>query len=119
MLLDVKDGLGQDQTIVVASQEEPADASGILTQANQKLLGANAYRAGWFFQNIGANSMQVNELGADASTVVAAGAGSFVVAPGATWPPPGFPLTTAQINVSGTLGDGFIAREWSTAGDGA
>lgn len=119
MLLDVKDGQGQDQKIVAPAQEEPNDASGILqaTGDNEKLLAANSDRAGWFFQNAGANPMQINELGGDASRPIAAGAGAFVIPPGGIWPPPGFPLTTAQINISGTAGDAFVCREWSTACD--
>lgn len=120
MLLDVKDGLGQDQRIVAPGQEEPSDFSGLLaaTGNSKQLLASNADRAGWFFQNQGSNPMQLNELGADASAPVSAGNGSWVVAPGGIWPPPGFPLTTAEITVSGTMGDAYVCREWSTAQDG-
>lgn len=116
MLLDVKDGLGQDQQIVAPGQESPVDSSGVIlvTGDSEQLLAANAYRAGWFFQNQGQNAMQINELGANASTPTAAGAGSWNVPPGGTWPPPGFALTTAKITISGTQGDAYACREWST-----
>ena len=119
MLLDVKDGLGQDQQIVAPGQESPTDASGILlaTGDNEELLAANGDRAGWFFQNAGANPMQINELGGDASKKVGVGIGAWNVPPGGTWPPPGFALTTAQINISGTKGDAYVCREWSTTPD--
>lgn len=112
MLLTVKNALGENVTVVSSGQESPTDASGIATGASQALFNANANRSGWFVQNRGASPMYVNELGAVATDVISGGAGCFKIAPGESFPPAGFPVTTSQINIIGIAGEEFVAREW-------
>lgn len=110
MRLVIVDGDGEQRDVVWQSVETPADASDAIAGAgSQPLLAENLNRAGWFFQNCGAASMRVNELGADATMD-----GAIVIPPGGTFPPPGYPVTTTQINVSGTMGQKYSCREWST-----
>ena len=110
MLLSILDGNAVAQTVIVAGQEAPVDRSGAIagTSVAQSLLAANLTRSGYFLQNLGANPMYINELGSSA----VAGQGSVKVVPGATFPLPGMPLTTAALSIVGTAGDAFTAREW-------
>jgi len=110
MLIYVKDGNGVAQLIIVAGQESPSSASAAIatTGDSEVLLAANTDRAGVVFQNQGSNAMRINVLGGDAT------ADGWVVEPGEHFPPPGFPLTTAAWNISGTTGDKFHCLEWST-----
>lgn len=110
MLLKVIDALGNPQTIISHGQEAVVDHSSTITATgtSQKLLDANAFRSGWCLQNLGAVPLWCNTLGADA----VAGAGSFSVPAGGVFPPPGFPVTTAQINVLGTVATPFTVLEW-------
>src|SRR5258708_2226632 len=114
MLLAVRDGNNQQQTVTVQSQAAAVDRSGVLaaTSVSQPAMPANINRSGYYIQNIGLNPMQVNELGGDASISAAAGAGSYVIQPGGTFPPPGFPVSVTPINIAGTIGDAWIARDW-------
>ena len=108
MLLKVLDGTGVLQTVVVASQEAVADASGAIatTAVSQVVTAASSLRSGFFFQNNGTHTMWLSELGS-----AVAGSGSISVAPGATLPA-GYPVSTGAWNVLGTAGDAFTARIW-------
>jgi hypothetical protein len=110
MLLKVIDAQGNPQTIVTAAQEAVVDHSGTITTTglSQLLLAPNALRSGWCLQNTGTSVLWCNPLGGDA----VAGAGSLSVPVGGMFPPAGFPLTAAQINVIGTAGSSFTALEW-------
>lgn len=109
MLLTVLDGLGVSQKVIAVGQEAPVDKSGVIaaTGVAQVAIDANAFRSGFVIQNTGANAMRVNELGA-----ASVGAGSFSIAPGAFFPPAGYPVSTGAISIVGTAGDIFVAREW-------
>jgi hypothetical protein len=109
MLLKIVDSLGVQQTVIFRTQEAVVDHSGTIatTAVAQVLLDANTFRSGWIMQNRGVNPMYVNELGT--ATV---GAGSFAIAPGATFPPLGFPVGVGAISVLGTAADVFTVREW-------
>jgi hypothetical protein len=114
MLFIVKDDLEAQKTVIVAGQENVSDHSGVIAVGglSQLVLAADNDRSGWIFQNVGASPMTLNELGAPATPTPLAGAGSFVVAPGAFFPPPGYPATVAGIAVQGATGDGYVARSW-------
>ena len=114
MLLVVTDANGAQQTVVVNAQETPADFSGSIavTGTSQQLAAANANRSGWLIQNRGANPMYVNDLGVAASSTVSADNGSFEIAPGASFPPFGYPISTSIFNIVGTAADTFVYREW-------
>lgn len=110
MLLTVLDGLGVQQKVIVAGQEAIVDKSGTIaaTGVAQVAIAANALRSGYRIQNRSAvNPMYVNELGA-----ASAGQQSCTIAPGAFFPPEGYPVTTSAISIMGTTGDLFSAREW-------
>ena len=109
MLLVVTDGQGNAQTIVVKGQEVVVDYSGTITatEISQPLLAASATRSGWIMQNNGQNPMTINEIGNSPLT------NSFAVAPfGGVFPPENFPLTTNQLNITGTAGDNYTLRAW-------
>lgn len=114
MLLTVKDALGNDATVIAQGQATPTDRSGMIvgTDASQALLNANAARSGWFFQNLGTEPMFINELAADATSQPVDGDGSIMVPPGASFPPCGYPVPPGQVNVTGTAGQFYVAREW-------
>lgn len=118
MLLTVKDGNGVEQVIVTQGRDALTDRSGTIAEAgvSQAIMPANAERAGWFFQNLSAMPMMINEIGDDAALV-----GSFLVLPLGTFPPPGYPVTITAVSVrcddsgEGTddaAGAPFTAREW-------
>ena len=109
MLLKITDQTGTTQTIVAKAQEAVVDASGtiVATGTAQTLLAASSTRSGWVMQNRGVNPMYVNELAA-ATT----GAGSFIVQPGAIFPPTGYPVSTGAISVLGTAADAYTVRAW-------
>ena len=110
MRLVIVDGNGIEQTVIAQSVETPVDASGVLAGAgSQPLLAANPLRAGWLFLNDSAHVMRINELGGDATA-----AGAWIVPAGGYFPPPGYPVTVGQINISGTNADAYTVREWST-----
>ena len=113
MLLNVTDGNGLPQKIITPGQETVIDQSGIIaaTTTSQIMAATNAFRSGIAFQNNGAHNMIVNDLAPAVSPTVA-GDGSFVVVPGAYWPPQGYPVSTGAINVSGTAGDTYTCRTW-------
>jgi hypothetical protein len=113
MQLKVLDGNAVLQTLLAKGLEAPVDHSGIIaaTGVAQVALAANLTRSGWFFQNVGASPMRLNDVAA-ATAAVVGGNGSFVVAPGATFPPDNFPISTAAISVMGTINDTFVIREW-------
>lgn len=108
-LLKVIDAEGGEQTRIVPAQGEASDISGAIaaTGVSQTLAEVNADRSGWLFQNLGAHSMTISELGDSASDD-----GAFLVASGAFFPPPGLVVPVGQITVAGTIGEKFSAREW-------
>lgn len=109
MLTNVLDGNGVSQVVILAGQESIADRSGVIgaTGVAQSLLSANSLRSGWIIQNRGVAPMYVNDLG-----VATAGAGSFVIPTGGTFPPANYPVTVNAISVLGTVNDPFTVREW-------
>lgn len=108
MIITVVDGQGVLRSVSWQAQDAITDRSGSLaTAATQVLMTANTSRAGWFFQNLGTNPMRISELGADATLN-----GAIMVRAGETFPPPGYPIPTGAIEVAGTAGDLFTAREW-------
>ena len=113
MLINVLDAAGVAQKLVVHGQEAAVDRSGIITAtgAAQSALAANVLRSGYMIHNRGVAVMYVNDLGA-AAVAVSANAGSFMIQPGATFPPPGYPLTTGEVSIMGTINDGYMIREW-------
>jgi hypothetical protein len=110
MKLVVVDSSGVTQTILVAGQEAVVNQSGSITATgtSQLLVAANANRSGFLMQNLGTSVMYVNDLGGAATAT----GDSFQVAPGAFFPPPGYAVTTNALNVLGTIGDKYVAREW-------
>ncbi len=113
MLINVLDAAGVSQKLTVHGQEAAVDHSGIITATGtaQVALAANALRSGYFIQNRGVNPMYVNELGT-AVVAVSTNAGSVAIAPGSTFPPLGYPLSTGAISIIGTINDSFVVREW-------
>lgn len=109
MLLSVIDGAGLAQTVIAQSQAAATDRSGsIATSAtSQALMAANANRSGWFVQNISDEALMIGDLGTDATL-----AGAITLYPGNTFPSPGYPVTVTAINIAGTAGKSFVAREW-------
>lgn len=111
MLINIVDANSQAQQIIVHGQESVVDRSGVITAslASQTLMDVNMARSGWFLQNKSQHPMYVNEIGgeADGTSVT-----SIVVPAGASFPPPGYAITTAKISITGTQGDEFAAREW-------
>lgn len=109
MLMIVLDGQQQQQTVIVKGQELSSDRSGSIssTGASELLLDANASRSGWIIQNLGDDPLHINEIGAAAE-----GSGSFVVAPGAFFPPSNFPVTTGVVSIMGITGTAYTVREW-------
>lgn len=111
MLLKVIDGEGQEQTIIVEGQETVVDQSGTITadQTSQNVVAENDSRSGFFFYNpLNNDNMWVNDLGA----AVADDSKSFLVMPGGRWPPQGYPISVGAIQVIGTIGQAYLAREW-------
>lgn len=113
MILQVVDADGETQTVVVQSTDTPVSRSGTIigTGVSQVLMDAAApgiTRSGWLVQNKGTHNMEINDLGdpADASPV------SVQLAPGALFPPPGYPVAQGEITITGTVGDNYMAREW-------
>lgn len=113
MLLTVLDGNGVAQRIITQGQESPTDYSDLILvdDVAQDVLVANTLRSGWFFQNQGANTMYLNDLGVAAYPVVQ-GTGSILVPAGESFPPAGYPVSTGVLSVIGTAGDAFFVREW-------
>lgn len=109
MLLKVIDGGSVSQTILSRAQESVLDHSGLVavTAVSQVVLPANAFRSGFFIQNLSQRPMFINELGN-----ALAGPGSYQLAPGASFPPAGYPVSIGAVSVLGTATDGFTAREW-------
>lgn len=109
MLLTVLDGLGASKTIIVAGQETLVDASDtiVATGVAQNMLLANTARSGWSMQNLGANDMWVNDAG-----TATAGAGSYKVPAGGSFPPAGHPVVTGAVQILGTIGQAYTAKEW-------
>ena len=114
MLLNVVDGQGFPQKIIAVGQETVVDVSGVIaaTGVSQVLIPANPYRSGFIMQNCSDDFMYVNDLGNAAAPPETANNGSFVVAAGAFFPPPGYPISTGAISISGTINDTFTARAW-------
>lgn len=111
MLITVLDGNGIPQQIIVSAQEDPLDAgfsnSIAATGVAQVLLNGNNSRSGYIMQNISANPMHLSDTGAATS-----GIGSFLIAPGAYFPPPNYPTAIGAISILGTIGDLYTVREW-------
>jgi hypothetical protein len=78
--------------------------------ANTTTPGTAGCRCGWLFQNTSQAPMLLLELVAGEIT------SSWIIAPGAFFPPCGYPVTTAEIQVQGTsqssVGDSYAAREF-------
>ena len=109
MLLNILDGAGLAQKVIVAGQESVVDRSGTIaaTAVSQSFLAVNLLRSGFTLQNRGVNPMYLNELGAAA--VIGS---SFVVPANGFFPPEGFPVSTNAWAILGTISDAFTAREW-------
>ena len=108
MQLKVIDAVGVQQTVIAQALESVVDHSGLLYGgASLALMDANPLRSGFVFQNLSIRPMYVNDKGP-----ASAAPGSFLVGPGEIFPPYGYPVPTGSINVIGTSGDGFTAREW-------
>lgn len=108
MLLVVRDGLGNVQTITAQATGTPTDRSGVIAGAvSQPLMVANALRSGYVVQNTGSQVMTVSELGTDATA-----ANSFQLGVGQFFPPAGYIITQGAINIAGLAGDTYVAREW-------
>lgn len=106
-LIPALDGDGNEVTIYVQGQGATNDFSGMIaaTDESQEAAAANPNRGYLYFENQGAHTMALNDLG-DATLPSA-----FLVAPGQSWPPPGYPIPITAINVSGTAGEAFLYRE--------
>jgi len=108
MLLAIRDASGNVQTVVTQAAGTPVDRSGTIAgTTSQPLMVANSLRSGYLFQNTGSNPMTISEIGNDATL-----AGTFVVGVGQMFPPVGYIITQGAINVAGTAGDTYTAREW-------
>lgn len=109
--MTVIDANGSQQTIVVQAQGPATDASGTLTaQASgvyQMVVDADPNRSGFVFQNNGDHVMNITDVGTNPSVISA-----FEIAPGAFWPPYGYPVPVGAVYVTGTLGETFAARVW-------
>jgi hypothetical protein len=107
------DGNGYPQKIITPGQENLVDASGVIaaTGVAQVLLAANANRSGFILQNDGSHNMEINDLGV-ATTTPTANNGSFVVVPGAYFPPAGYPVSTGAISIIGNTNDAYTVRAW-------
>lgn len=110
MRLNVKDGEGEPQTIVVNGVAAVTDRSTVIEEADeaQELMAANDERGGYFLQNLGTVPLMVCELGVDAEVT-----NSFQIMPLGTWPPAFYPVTVAAISIKSAEADAIvIAREW-------
>jgi len=109
MIVTILDSNGSAQSVITKSQEAIVDASGSINTTNtaQNIVSANAARSGFVMQNTGQNDMYVSDVGA-----ADAGVTSFLVPPGAMWPPADYPVSTGAISIYGTATDTFVAREW-------
>ena len=89
------------------------DQSGKITATAvvQVALAANKSRSGYLIQNRGDSAMYVNDLGT-AGVAVDSDNGSFMIQPGAFFPPIGYPISVGEISIIGTIGNGFTVREW-------
>lgn len=109
MLLTVLNAAGTPQTIVAAGQEAVQDISGILPDDLWNLVAPlNPLRSGIVIQNLGGAQMSISEL----PELERNDQNSWVIAPGASWPPAGYPPVTNAIYIKGALGDAYAAREW-------
>lgn len=110
MIVAVLDGNGVLRSIVLQAQGTPIDRSGIILFGNgtDVVMPANAARSGWLIQNQSAtgSTMLVNEVGGDPML------DGYLLAPGAIFPPPGYPVPVGAITVAGAVNDHYFAREW-------
>ena len=109
MRLLVVDANGQKQTVLSGGLEAVVDHSAaiLVTGNSQIAIAANPLRSGYVLQNVSNKDMWINEV---ATATVDSGSFKFVA--GSFFPPQGFPITTGDINIVGTAGDHFVAREW-------
>lgn len=111
MLIEILDANRIPVVICAQAQGSPVDRSGTIATpgTSQALMPGNVTRSGWFVQNTGQNTtIRVNDLGGDA-----AAANAVILLYGESFPPPGYPVTTAAINITGDVGGGtYSAREW-------
>ena len=111
MILAIVDGNGAPQKIVVQTQAPATDRSGAITGPvagnPQVLMPANTNRSGWLVENVDAAPMTVSDFGTDPTQPSA-----YVLYPGHTFPPAGYPVPVTAITIAGTLGQKFVAREW-------
>lgn len=108
MLMTIVDGNGSQQIIVVASQGATTDVSGHIATSNvfQLVSDASPGRSGILIQNTGTNPMRIDEQGTQTAAT------AFLLAPGAYWPPAGYPVPTAAVFISGVAADAYVARTW-------
>jgi hypothetical protein len=108
MLLVIRDGLGNVQTVTAQSVGTPTDRSGSIAGAtSQSVMAANALRSGYLIQNTGANPMTISETGTDATLT-----NTFILGVGQMFPPVGYIISQTAINIAGVQGDTYTAREW-------
>lgn len=116
MRMTVLDGDSVPQTICVRSPGSATDRTVVINATNEPIqaLPPNADRSGWLMQNVSqSNPMIVNELGADPTQPASLGSGSWLVSPGAFFPPSGYDcIPLNAIMICGTQGDVAIIREW-------
>lgn len=108
MDLRVLDGEGNLQTIVVLGPATVVNHDGALpNDEGFQVIDENDDRQGWLFYNAGEDDMWVSDTGTASDT-----GDSFKVSPGEYWPPAGYPSGTGPLNVKGTNGAKYLAREW-------
>lgn len=117
-VIQVVDANDETQNLCVVSPDTPVDKSGTFaaTGVSQILLdvvAAGFQRGAWWIQNRSPSGtvVQINEIGGDADN---ASPTCVDLAPGQFWPPPGYPVTQAQVSIVGIGGEAFAAREWLT-----
>lgn len=110
MLLKILDAVGLTQSISTHAQEAIVDSSGVIAASgvSQVAAAASVTRSGFYFQNISAHDMWLNDI-----AVAAAGQGSIKVPAGGVLSTlNGYPLSTNALNVLGTIGDAYTLKVW-------
>lgn len=111
MQYNVVDRSNNPLTVIVQGLDPVTDHSGQIaaTGTSQPLLQANAARSGFLIQNRSTtgNAMVVNEMGNDAIAFA-----SWLLNPGDTFPPPGYPVQIGPVTIAGNIGDAYTCREW-------
>lgn len=118
MNLEVRDAGSNTQIVTVIAPAAPADFSGAIEGlgVSQTVAPANPARSGFLFQNTSPNQMILNTANGNPSQLAgASNPGSWLVPPGAYFPPYGYPPVPYQINVAsltGSIGDTYTYQEW-------